>query len=229
MVMNIKKNALIIDKSNNELKKMLSNLGYNVINYYNLKDISHEIKRSNPHLILFDFMIFGKGTVSLIKEIRKISSCPIIIITDNEEKINKIMALELGADDYVIKPFDLDELSARIKAVNRRYIKNIHESEEEAIKISNIQFYSYECKIKYKNKEISMPAKEYELFYYLVAKINKVVTREELLKNVWNEEVKSTSRTVDIHIKRLREKLKSLKDLEILTVWGLGYKLIINL
>lgn len=226
--MNIKKNVFIVDKNNNELNKMLNHLGYNIINYCNLKNILNEIKKYNPDLILFDFMMFGNASVTIIKEIRNISCVPIIIITHNDEKINKIMALELGADDYIIKPIDLDELSARIKAINRRYIRNINELKEDVIKISNIEFNSHEYKIKYNNKKICMPLKEYELFYYLVTRINKVVTREKLLKEVWNEDVKSSSRTVDVHITRLREKLKCFNDLEILTVWGKGYKFIIN-
>lgn len=226
--MNIRKNAFIIDRSNNELNKMLNSLGYNTINYYNLKNIINEIKKYNPDLILFDFMLFGNASVTIIKEIRNISCVPIIIITHNDEKINKIMTLELGADDYIIKPIDLDELSARIKAINRRYIRNTNDLKEDVIEINNIEFNSHEYKIKYNNKKICMPPKEYELFYYLVTRINKVVTREKLLKEVWNEDVKSSSRTLDVHITRLREKLKDLNDLEIVTIWGKGYKFIIN-
>lgn len=226
--MNIRKNVFIIDRSNNELNKMLNSLGYNTINYYNLKNIINEIKKYNPDLILFDFMIFGNALLTIIKEIRNISCVPIIVITNNNEKINKIMALELGADDYVLKPFDLDELSARIKAINRRYTKNIKELNKNIKEISNIEFNSYENKIKYKNKEISMTPKEYELFYYLVLRINKVVTRENILNKVWNDDINSSSRTVDVHITRLREKLKCFNDLEILTIWGKGYKFIIN-
>ncbi|MDY4078219.1 MAG: response regulator transcription factor [Clostridium sp.] len=226
--MNIKKNVFIIDKNNNELNKMLNHLGYNVINYCNLKNILNEIKKYNPDLILFDFMMFGNASVTIIKEIRSISCVPIIIITNNDEKINKIMALELGADDYILKPFDLDELSARIKAINRRYIRNTNELKEDVIKINDIEFNLHEYKIKYNNKKIYMPPKEYELFYYLVTRINKVVTREKLLKEVWNEDIKSNSRTLDVHITRLREKLKDLNDLEIVTIWGKGYKFIIS-
>lgn len=226
--MNIRKNAFIIDRSNNELNKMLNSLGYNTINYYNLKNIINEIKKYNPDLILFDFMLFGNASITIIKEIRNISCVPIIIITHNDEKINKIMTLELGADDYIIKPIDLDELSARIKAINRRYIRNTNDLKEDVIEINNIEFNSHEYKIKYNNKKICMPPKEYELFYYLVTRIDKVVTREKLLKEVWNEDVKSSSRTLDVHITRLREKLKDLNDLEIVTIWGKGYKFIIN-
>ena len=226
--MNIRKNVFIIDRSNNELNKMLNSLGYNTINYYNLKNIINEIKKYNPDLILFDFMIFGNALLTIIKEIRNISCVPIIVITNHNEKINKIMAVELGADDYVLKPFDLGELSARIKAINRRYTKNIKELNKNIKEISNIEFNSYENKIKYKNKEISMTPKEYELFYYLVLRINKVVTRENILNKVWNEDINSSSRTVDVHITRLREKLKCFNDLEILTIWGKGYKFIIN-
>lgn len=226
--MNIRKNAFIIDRSNNELNKMLNSLGYNTINYYNLKNIINEIKKYNPDLILFDFMLFGNASVTIIKEIRNISCVPIIIITHNDEKINKIMTLELGADDYIIKPIDLDELSARIKAINRRYIRNTNDLKEDVIEINNIEFNSHEYKIKYNNKKICMPPKEYELFYYLVTRIDKVVTREKLLKEVWNGDVKSSSRTLDVHITRLREKLKDLNDLEIITIWGKGYKFIIN-
>lgn len=226
--MNIRKNAFIIDRSNNELNKMLNSLGYNTINYYNLKNIINEIKKYNPDLILFDFMLFGNASVTIIKEIRNISCVPIIIITHNDEKINKIMTLELGADDYIIKPIDLDELSARIKAINRRYTRNTNDLKEDVIEINNIEFNSHEYKIKYNNKKICMPPKEYELFYYLVTRIDKVVTREKLLKEVWNEDVKSSSRTLDVHITRLREKLKDLNDLEIVTIWGKGYKFIIN-
>ena len=136
-----------------------------------------------------------------------------------------MLGLELGADDFVVKPFDMKELSARVKAVLRRYQAHINPSDEEVIKFENIEISLQKYELKLNGKSVDIPPKELELLYFLASNYNHVFTRDQLLDKVWGFDYLGDSRTVDVHVKRLREKLEGVSDKWILkTVWGVGYK-----
>lgn len=176
----------------------------------------------NPDLILLDVMIPEIDGIDILKWIRKDGDKPVIMITAKGDTFDKVLALELGADDYIVKPFEPKELIARVKAVLRRY--SADESKNEIIKLSDLVIDSTSYKVTYKGKDIKMPPKEFELLYYLVNNKNKVFTREQLLCEVWGYDYPGDSRTVDVHVKRLREKLSGGDEWQIETVWGVGYK-----
>ena len=164
----------------------------------------------------------GKQTC---REIREISNKPIIMVTAKDEVFDKVLLLELGADDYLVKPFDMKELSVRIKAVLRRYQSIDNKTDSETVSFDNIEISlsKYELKIKGKVEEI--PPKELQLLYFLASNYNRVFTRDQLLDKVWGFDYLGDSRTVDVHVKRLREKLEGVSDKWALkTVWGVGYK-----
>ena len=181
-------------------------------------------KNMNPKLILLDIMLPGMDGWTVCREIRKTSNVPIIMLTAKGETFDKVLGLELGADDYIVKPFDPKELMARVKAVMRR-------SEPKEVVSSVLQFEELEINmdnysVMYFGKEIELPPKEMELLYYLASHKNNVFTREQLLEQVWGFDYFGDSRTVDVHVKRLREKFPLDADLswKIKTVWGVGYK-----
>ncbi len=182
-------------------------------------------KTYNPDLVLLDIMMPEKDGWQVCKEIRAVSSKPIIMITAKGETFDKVLGLELGADDFVIKPFDMKELSARIKAVLRRYNSHDKTNDEEVIKFDNIEISLQKYELKIKGKPIDIPPKELELLYFLASNCNRVFTRDQLLDKVWGFDYLGDSRTVDVHVKRLREKLEGVSDKWVLkTVWGVGYK-----
>ncbi len=159
----------------------------------------------------------------MLKWIRKDSTIPIIMLTAKGDTFDKVLALELGADDYMVKPFEPKELLARVKAVLRRY--NVDNENKEALNFDQLTIDVNSYTVVYRNKEIKMPPKEFELLYYLARNKNRVFTREQLLCEVWGYDYPGDSRTVDVHIKRLREKLEGGPNWEIETVWGgVGYK-----
>jgi DNA-binding response OmpR family regulator len=178
----------------------------------------------NPDLILLDIMLPELDGWQVCREIRKTSQCPIIMLTAKGEVFDKVLGLELGADDYVVKPFETKEVIARIKAVLRRLGK----SEENAVKKVeydklSINLTNYELKVN--GVQIDTPPKEMELIYHLASNPNRVFTRDQLLDEVWGFDYYGDSRTVDVHVKRLREKLEGVSDQWTLkTVWGVGYK-----
>ena len=177
-------------------------------------------------LILLDIMMPEMDGMEVLRELRKDSNVPVIMLTAKGETLDKVQALELGADDFIVKPFDPKELIARIKAVMRRS-ENTSEPAEETITYDDLEISLSTYTIVYRGKKMDLPPKELELLYFLAQHPNKVFTREQLLQKVWEFDFYGDSRTVDVHIKRLREKL-SVDDVEhswqIKTVWGVGYK-----
>ena len=181
-------------------------------------------EEQNPDLIMLDIMLPELDGWQVCREIRKKSQCPIIMLTAKGEVFDKVLGLELGADDYVVKPFETKEVVARIKAVLRRYGSNAEEQVKEVRydKLS-INLTNYELKVD--GVAIDTPPKEMELIYHLASTPNRVFTRDQLLDEVWGFDYYGDSRTVDVHVKRLREKLEGVSDKWALkTVWGVGYK-----
>ena len=182
-------------------------------------------KLYEPDLVLLDIMMPKKDGWQLCREIREISSKPVIMITAKGEVFDKVLGLELGADDFIVKPFDMKELSARIKAVLRRYNAHSKNSDEEVVKFENIEISLQKYELKLNGKAIDVPPKELELLYFLASNCNRVFTRDQLLDKVWGFDYLGDSRTVDVHVKRLREKLEGVSDKwSLKTVWGVGYK-----
>ncbi|MBR6509222.1 MAG: response regulator transcription factor [Clostridia bacterium] len=179
----------------------------------------------NPDLILLDIMLPGLDGWQVCREIRKTSEVPIIMLTAKGETFDKILGLELGADDYVTKPFDTKEIIARIKAVLRRSSEKDKKGETEEVKYDKlcINITNYELVVD--GNRIDTPPKELELIYHLASNPNRVYTRDQLLDEVWGFDYYGDSRTVDVHVKRLREKLENVSDeWSLKTVWGVGYK-----
>jgi len=180
-----------------------------------------------PNLILLDLMLPGIDGYQVCREIRAKYSLPIIMLSAKGEVFDKVLGLELGADDYIEKPFDSKELVARAKAVLRRYKPAAATAENTSSKVVeyedltiNLTNYS----VKYMGQMVDMPPKELELLYFLAASPNHVFTREQLLDQIWGYEYIGDTRTVDVHIKRLREKIKDHANWSLSTIWGIGYK-----
>ena len=182
-------------------------------------------KMYEPDLVLLDIMLPKKDGWQVCREIREVSSKPVIMINAKGEVFDKVLGLELGADDFVVKPFDMKELSARVKAVLRRSQAHTSHDDDEVIKFDNIEISLQKYELKLKGKSVDIPPKELELLYFLASNYNRVFTRDQLLDKVWGFDYLGDSRTVDVHVKRLREKLEGVSDKWILkTVWGVGYK-----
>ncbi len=195
---------------------------------YNGEDALIAFDTYQPNLILLDLMLPGIDGYQVCREVRAKSAIPIIMLSAKGEVFDKVLGLELGADDYIMKPFDSKEMIARIRAVLRRYqtvrpevpvADNIKRVLYEDLEI-NLTNYSVTCD----GHSVDMPPKELELLYFLAASPNQVFTREQLLDQIWGYEYIGDTRTVDVHIKRLREKIKDHKTWSLSTVWGIGYK-----
>ncbi len=207
------------------LKAYFENEGYDVKAVHDGVEGINFFKMYEPDLVLLDLMLPKKDGYQVCREIREISGKPIIMISAKGEVIDKVLGLELGADDYLVKPFDMKELSSRIKAVLRRYQVHTKQSDDEVIKFENIEISLQKYELKLRGKSIDIPPKELELLYFLASNYNRVFTRDQLLDKVWGFDYLGDSRTVDVHVKRLREKLEGVSDKWILkTVWGVGYK-----
>lgn len=186
-------------------------------------------KTFNPNLILLDLMLPGIDGYQVCREIRKDNNTPIIMLSAKGEIFDKVLGLELGADDYMIKPFDSKELVARVKAILRRTAV-VPKQEPAPVKakeyveypdlIINLDNYS----VIYKGNSVEMPPKEIEILYFLASSPNQVFSREQLLDNIWSYDYLGDTRTVDVHIKRIREKIRDHEKWSISTVWGIGYK-----
>ena len=186
-------------------------------------------KEFQPNLILLDLMLPGIDGYQVCREIRKTSNVPIIMLSAKGEIFDKVLGLELGADDYIIKPFDSKELVARVKAVLRRYQQPVADTTAGAGNTNVVEYPDLNINLSnysvvYEGKNIEMPPKELELLYFLASSPNHVFTREQLLDNIWGYEYIGDTRTVDVHIKRLREKIHDHEQWRIATVWGIGYR-----
>ena len=179
-----------------------------------------------PDLILLDIMLPGIDGYDVLREIRKQYTTPVIMLSAKGETFDKVLGLELGADDYIIKPFDSKELVARVKAVLRRFQPAKTESvvELKCVEYPDLTVNLSNYSVMYNGHPIDMPPKELELLYFLASSPNQVFTREQLLDHIWGYEYIGDTRTVDVHVKRLREKIKDHETWSIATVWGIGYK-----
>ena len=185
-----------------------------------------------PNLILLDLMLPGIDGYQVCREIRSKSATPIIMLSAKGEVFDKVLGLELGADDYMEKPFDSKELVARVKAVLRRYKTAPEPAQDPAVKCveyPDLTINQTNYSVTYMGNIIDMPPKELELLYFLASSPNHVFTREQLLDQIWGYEYIGDTRTVDVHIKRLREKLKDHESWKIATIWGIGYKFEVRL
>lgn len=181
-----------------------------------------------PALVLLDVMLPGLDGLQVLKEIRKTSKVPVIMLTAKDETFDKVLGLELGADDYITKPFETKELVARVKAVLRRApaAEEKPADDDDTLRFPQLTISLSRYEVTYEGRELEMPPKELEVLYYLASHPNMVFTREQLLERVWGFDFFGDSRTVDVHIKRLREKLPECEKYgwEIHTVWRVGYK-----
>lgn len=190
------------------------------------------VKTFRPNLILLDLMLPGIDGYQVCREVRSSSSIPIIMLSAKGEIFDKVLGLELGADDYMEKPFDTKELVARVKAVLRRYKPAAAPAAEPSAPAAKVKMVEYpdltinltNYSVVYKDRTLEMPPKELELLYFLAASPNHVFTREQLLDQIWGYGYIGDTRTVDVHIKRLREKIDDHTDWRIATIWGIGYK-----
>ena len=183
-------------------------------------------RQSPPNLMLLDLMLPGMDGWEVCREVRKTSNLPIIMLTAKDETFDKVLGLELGADDYIVKPFDMKELVARIKAVLRRFQPQEASADSRALTFPGLSVNISQYTVNFMGKELEMPPKELELLHFLASHPNQVFTRDQLLQQVWGYDYFGDSRTVDVHVKRLREKLEGCDQLgwQIKTVWGVGYK-----
>lgn len=188
-----------------------------------------EFERFSPDLVILDLMLPGIDGYEVCRQIRKTSKVPVIMLSAKGETFDKVLGLELGADDYMVKPFDSKELVARVRAVLRRRGGEPEPVAEkpvqgEVISYNNITVSKENYTVKYMGENVDMPPKELELLYFLMTNPNKVFTREQLLDRIWGYEYIGDTRTVDVHIKRLREKIRDDEKWGLATVWGVGYK-----
>ncbi len=198
--------------------------GFETVTARNGKEAVELFKSEAPSIVILDVMMPEMDGWQVCREIRRVSNIPIIMLTAKGETFDKVLGLELGADDYMVKPFDPKELIARVKAVLRRSETKETSTEKELVFPNlTINLTNYELKINGNITEV--PPKELELLYFLASNPNRVFTREQLLERVWGFDYFGDSRTVDVHIKRLREKLEGAEsNWQLKTVWGVGYK-----
>ena len=221
---------LVVDDDKNicELLKLyLENDGYTVYIANDGQEAVNTFQQKAPQLVLLDIMLPKIDGWQVCREIRKISSAPIIMLTAKGETFDKVLGLELGADDYVTKPFDAKEVMARVKAVLRRTDGSRSEENDtkKTIIYENLEINIVNYELKVNGVAIDTPPKELELIYHFASNPNRVYTRDQLLDEVWGFDYYGDSRTVDVHVKRLREKLEGVSDKwSLKTVWGVGYK-----
>jgi two-component system OmpR family response regulator len=218
--------VLVVDDDINiceVIKIYLEKDNFKVTVCYDGKKALEVFKQKAPDIVILDIMLPGIDGWTVCREIRKVSSIPIIMLSAKDETFNKVLGLELGADDYMVKPFDPKELIARIRAVLRRFGR--FEDDSQQIVFPGLVINKSNYTVTLNGNNLDLPPKELELLYFLASHPNKVFTREQLLGNVWGYDFYGDTRTVDVHIKRLREKLETGEyTWQIKTVWGVGYK-----
>ncbi|MBO5283622.1 MAG: response regulator transcription factor [Lachnospiraceae bacterium] len=225
-----KQKVLIVDDDNNiaELISLyLTKECFETMIVNDGESVMGAIKTFDPNLILLDLMLPGMDGYQVCREVRARYAMPIIMLSAKGEVFDKVLGLELGADDYMEKPFDTKELVARVKAVLRRYKPAAEpqpQSRDESVEYPDLVINRTNYAVTYMGKNVDMPPKELELLYFLASSPNHVFTREQLLDQIWGYEYMGDTRTVDVHIKRLREKIKDHDAWKISTIWGIGYK-----
>ena len=229
--MAVKQKILIVDDDNNIAELISLYLTKECYDTKIVKDGEQALiafEHNKPNMLLLDLMLPGIDGYQVCREIRAKSDVPIIMLSAKGEVFDKVLGMEHGADDYILKPFDSKELVARVKAVLRRF----QPAKPEAYASVDIKCVEYpglivnpsNYSVTYDGQQIDMPPKELELLYFLASSPNQVFTREQLLDNIWGYEYVGDTRTVDVHVKRLREKIKDKPTWRIATVWGIGYK-----
>ena len=220
--------VLIVDDDKNIcdlLRLYLEKEGYSVILSHDGEEAVVKFNALKPDIVLLDVMLPGLDGWQVCREIRKKSNIPILMITAKSDTFDKVLGLELGADDYIVKPFDSKEVIARIKAVVRCTGQSPAEMEVREVRYDKLSVNMTRYELKVDGKVVDAPPKELELLFYLASNPNRVYTRDQLLDEVWGFEYYGDSRTIDVHIKRLREKLEGVSDKwELKTLWGVGYK-----
>ena len=231
--MAVKQKILIVDDDENiaELISLyLTKECFETKIVYDGESALEQVNIFKPDLILLDLMLPGIDGYQVCREIRKTNNIPIIMLSAKGETFDKVLGLELGADDYMIKPFETKELVARVKAVLRRYQQPaatfVPEKPSQVVEYPDLTINLGNYSVLYYGKNVEMPPKELELLYFLASSPNQVFTREQLLDNIWGYEYIGDTRTVDVHIKRIREKIKDHANWSIETVWGIGYKFV---
>lgn len=229
-----KKRILIVDDDENIAELISLYLLKECFDTEIVPDGESALKKFNeycPHLILLDIMLPGMDGYDVCREIRKSSNVPIIMLSAKGEVFDKVLGLKIGADDYMVKPFDSNELVARVQAILRRTavvspepVSSESEQNEDMVSYPGLMVSVSSYTVIYNNRRIEMPPKELELLYFLASKPNQVFTREQLLDQIWGYDYIGDTRTVDVHIKRIREKISDGNDWAVATVWGIGYK-----
>ena len=211
------------------LKTLLESKGFDVETVYDGISGAEYAELGVYDLLILDVMMPGMDGWQVLKAVRKSSNIPIIMVTARDETFDKVLGLELGADDYITKPFDSKEMAARVKAVLRRTMGQTEEEEEKAddtLSFPGLTVSLSRYEVFYEGKKLEMPPKELEVLYFLASHVNQLFTRGQLLDQVWGFQVEVESRTVDVHVKRLRDKLVGCEKYgwRIQTIWGRGYK-----
>lgn len=227
--MGVKQKILIVDDDSNIAELIFLYLTKECFEVKIAEDGNEALdafKQFHPDLVLLDLMLPGIDGYQVCREIRKTSPVPVIMMSAKGEVFDKVLGLELGADDYIVKPFDTKELVARVKAVLRRIQSGNSEESEfpDIIKYPDLIINFSNYSVTYQGRPLDMPPKELELLHLLAASPNQVFTREQLLEQLWGYDYAGDTRTVDVHIKRLRDKLNDHETWAISTVWGIGYK-----
>ena len=203
----------------------LTKEGFETREVYDGRKAMDEFYSFKPELVLLDLMLPGVDGYQICTTIRKNSDVPIIMLTARSDTFDKVLGLEMGADDYIVKPFEPKEMVARVKAVLRRYEKSETKEDDKTVSFDNLKISLNDYTVIYHGESLSFPPKELELLYFLAENKNQVFTREQLLDKIWGYEYVGDSRTVDVHIKRIREKLnKGDESWSIKTVHGVGCK-----